>query len=38
MDDLSDAGGIIGVPVDRATIWSEASGGVIGGVETKVDP
>lgn len=37
VDDLFDAGGIIGVSVDRATIWSGASGGVIGGMETKDD-
>ena len=38
VDDLFDSGRIIGVSVDRATIWSEASGGVIGRMETKVDP
>ena len=33
LDVLFDSGGTIGVSVDRATGWSEASGRVIGGME-----
>ena len=36
VDDLFDFGGIIGVFLDRATIWSEASGGVIKGMERSL--
>ena len=36
MDDVFDSGGIIGVFLDCATGWSEASGGVLGGMERKL--
>lgn len=36
VDVLFDSGGTIGVFLDCATGWSEASGGVLGGMERKL--
>ncbi len=36
VDDVFDFGGTIGVFLDRATGWSKASGGVVGGMERKL--